>query len=89
MKFIASYNWCKILYDNTREADHKWKVAQRPEPIKEQCQRAHVRMRRGRSRDPKFIPIKKRERPREKNPHRSDFGWWTNVVDLQPLRMDF
>jgi hypothetical protein len=29
MKSIASYNWCKIVYDNTREADHKWKVAQR------------------------------------------------------------
>jgi hypothetical protein len=24
---IASYNWCKIVYDNTREAGRKWKVA--------------------------------------------------------------
>jgi hypothetical protein len=24
---IASYNWCKIIYDNTREASRKWKVA--------------------------------------------------------------
>jgi hypothetical protein len=24
---IASYNWCKIIYDNTREAGRKWKVA--------------------------------------------------------------
>jgi hypothetical protein len=29
MKAIASYNWCKIVYDNTREADRKWKVARR------------------------------------------------------------
>jgi hypothetical protein len=29
MKAIASYNWCKIVYDNTREAGHKWKVARR------------------------------------------------------------
>jgi hypothetical protein len=26
---IAGYNWCKIVYDNTREAGRKWKVAQR------------------------------------------------------------
>jgi hypothetical protein len=25
---IDGYNWCKIIYDNTREADRKWKVAQ-------------------------------------------------------------
>jgi hypothetical protein len=24
---IASYNWCKIVYDHMREAGHKWKVA--------------------------------------------------------------
>jgi hypothetical protein len=24
---IAGYNWCKIMYDNTREAGHKWKLA--------------------------------------------------------------
>jgi hypothetical protein len=24
---IAGYNWCKIVYDNTREAGRKWKVA--------------------------------------------------------------
>jgi hypothetical protein len=29
MKAIASYNWCKIIYDNTREAGHKSKVARR------------------------------------------------------------
>jgi hypothetical protein len=29
MKAIASYNWCKIVYDNTREASRKWKVAGR------------------------------------------------------------
>jgi hypothetical protein len=23
---IAGYNWCKIVYNNTREAGHKWKV---------------------------------------------------------------
>jgi hypothetical protein len=28
MRAIASYNWCKIIYDNVREAGHKWKVAQ-------------------------------------------------------------
>jgi hypothetical protein len=25
---IAGYNWCKIVYDDTREAGRKWKVAQ-------------------------------------------------------------
>jgi hypothetical protein len=29
MKVIASYNWCKIVYDNTREASRMWKVARR------------------------------------------------------------
>jgi hypothetical protein len=28
MRAIAGYNWCKIIYDNTREACRKWKVAQ-------------------------------------------------------------
>jgi hypothetical protein len=27
MRAIAGYNWCKIVYDNTRELDRKWKVA--------------------------------------------------------------
>jgi hypothetical protein len=27
MSAIAGYNWCKIIYDNTREACCKWKVA--------------------------------------------------------------
>jgi hypothetical protein len=26
MMAIAGYNWCKINYDNTREADRKWKM---------------------------------------------------------------
>jgi hypothetical protein len=26
-RVIAGYNWCKIVYDNMREAGHKWKVA--------------------------------------------------------------
>jgi hypothetical protein len=26
-KAIVRYNWCEIVYDNTREADHKWKIA--------------------------------------------------------------
>jgi hypothetical protein len=25
---IAGYNWCKIVYDDTREAGRRWKVAQ-------------------------------------------------------------
>jgi hypothetical protein len=29
MRAIISYNWCKIIYDNTREASCKWKVARR------------------------------------------------------------
>jgi hypothetical protein len=27
MSTIAGYNWCKIVYDNTREVGRKWKVA--------------------------------------------------------------
>jgi hypothetical protein len=29
MSAIVDYNWCKIIYDNMREAGCKWKVAQR------------------------------------------------------------
>jgi hypothetical protein len=29
MRAIAGYNCCKIIYDNTREAGRKWKVARR------------------------------------------------------------
>jgi hypothetical protein len=29
MGAIAGYSWCKIVYDNTREAGRKWKVARR------------------------------------------------------------